>query len=78
MRMHNPSLIVLDIKMPDVGGLRVLDELAEEHSEATVIVVTGKPDAVQEARQRLGAEKMFDKLFDVDELLQRVTQILET
>ncbi len=76
LRMHNPAVVVLDIMMPDVGGLRVLDELAEEHADVPVIVVTGKPEAAAEARQRLGRENVFDKPFEIDDLLARIIQIV--
>lgn len=76
LRMHKPAVVVLDIMMPDVGGLRVLDELAEEHSDTPVIVVTGKPEAADEARKRLGAENVFNKPFEVEDLLHRVQAIV--
>lgn len=75
LRSHKPAVLVLDIMMPDVGGLRVLDELSEEHSDVAVIVVTGKPDAANAARERLGDDRVFDKPFDVDELTERVTSL---
>ncbi|MEO2106445.1 MAG: response regulator [Actinomycetota bacterium] len=76
LRMHRPAVVVLDIMMPDVGGLRVLDELAEEHSDTPVIVVTGKPEAADEARKRLGNANVFNKPFEVEDLLLRVQQIV--
>jgi DNA-binding response OmpR family regulator len=75
LRMFSPAALVLDIMMPDVGGLRVLDELAEEHADVPVIVVTGKPQAAEEARTRLGRDNVFDKPFDVDELVTRIRAV---
>lgn len=75
VRMHQPAALVLDIMMPDVGGLRVLDELAEDGAKIAVIVVTGAPSAAEEARGRLGRENVFDKPFDVDELVNRLRAV---
>ncbi len=75
LRMLKPAALVLDIMMPDVGGLRVLDELAEDHADVPVIVVTGKPQAADESRQRLGAENVFDKPFDPDSFTRRVREL---
>jgi DNA-binding response OmpR family regulator len=72
LRMLKPAALVLDIMMPDVGGLRVLDELAEEHADVPVIVVTGKPQAAEESRKRLGPENVFDKPFDLDDFVTRI------
>ena len=73
---NNIDLVILDIMMPDVGGLRVLDELAEEHSDTPVIVVTGKPEAADESRARLGTRNVFNKPFEVEDLLARVQEII--
>jgi DNA-binding response OmpR family regulator len=75
LRMLKPSALVLDIMMPDVGGLRVLDELASEHADVPVIVVTGKPQAAAECRVRLGDANVFDKPFDLDDFLKRVGEV---
>lgn len=75
LRMLKPAALVLDIMMPDVGGLRVLDELAEDHADVPVIVVTGKPQAAAECRQRLGPENVFDKPFDLDDFIRRMRQV---
>jgi DNA-binding response OmpR family regulator len=76
IRMLQPAALLLDIMMPDVGGLRVLDELGTEHAGVPVIVVTGKPQAAEEARQRLGRDNVFDKPFDVDALIARVHAVI--
>ena len=75
LRMLKPAALVLDIMMPDVGGLRVLDELAEDHADVPVIVVTGKPQAAEESRKRLGAENVFDKPFDLDDFVNRIRTV---
>lgn len=78
MKIHRPAAVILDIMMPDVSGMRVLDEMAAEHADIPVIVVTGKPAAAVEARTRLGAANVFTKPFETDDLLARLVQIIET
>ncbi len=74
---EHPQLILLDVMMPDLGGLRVLDELHEDAALAQipVIVVTGTVDAVPSLRDRLGDEQVFVKPFAVTELLDRVAAL---
>lgn len=76
LRMYPVAALVLDIMMPDVGGLRVLDQLADEHADVPVIVVTGKPDAAAEVRKRLDSAFVFDKPFDVDALVSTVRKVV--
>jgi CheY-like chemotaxis protein len=74
---HKPAVILLDLMMPDLGGIRVLEELradpALEH--VPVIVVTGKVDAVPALAAELGEDSVFAKPFGVAELLQRVAEV---
>ena len=75
LRALTPAAVLLDIMMPDVGGLSVLDELAAEHSTTAVIVVTGAVDAAEVARRRLGPRNVFTKPFDIDVLVERVRTV---
>lgn len=72
-----PNLILLDLMMPDLGGVRVLEELRDdpELDEAHVLVVTGQVDAVPGMRRLLGEDNVFVKPFAVAELLARVAAI---
>jgi DNA-binding response OmpR family regulator len=69
-----PALILLDLMMPDLGGIRVLEELGEDPMLAAVpvVVVTGMVDAVPEIAAKLGEESVFTKPFSVAQLLARV------
>jgi DNA-binding response OmpR family regulator len=72
-----PALVLLDLVMPDLGGVRVLEEMREDHElvDVPVIVVTGKIDAVPAMRELLGDDNVFLKPFAVSELLTRVGEV---
>lgn len=74
---RRPSLILLDLMMPDLGGIRVLEELRGDPalSDVPVIVVTGKIDAVAGLQEVLGEDSVFAKPFGVAELLARVAEV---
>lgn len=71
------ELVLLDLMMPDLGGIRVLEEMREdaELADVPVVVVTGKVDAVPGLRDVLGPENVFAKPFAVAELLTRVAEV---
>jgi DNA-binding response OmpR family regulator len=73
----HPSLVLLDLMMPDLGGVRVLEEMRDdpELQDIPVIVVTGKIDAVPGMRDLLGEDNVFLKPFAVGELLGRVAAV---
>ena len=80
-RAH-PDLILLDLHMPKRDGLALLEELrgaAGPQSYLPVLVITG--DTSAEARRRAllaGAKDFVTKPFEVDELLLRIRNLLET
>ena len=75
-----PDLMLLDLMMPDLGGIRVLEELRGDPNLAgvPVIVVTGKLEAVPPLRGLLGDDNVFVKPFGVAELLDRVAAITQS
>jgi DNA-binding response OmpR family regulator len=72
-----PHLMLLDLMMPDLGGVRVLEELQADPAlaDVPVIVVTGKLEAVPALRKLLGEDNVFVKPFGVTELLERVASV---
>jgi DNA-binding response OmpR family regulator len=73
----HPALVLLDLMMPDLGGVRVLEEMRDDPdlTDVPVIVVTGKVDAVPSMRALLGDDNVFLKPFAVSELLARVGEV---
>ncbi len=76
-----PDLILLDLHMPHVDGLAVMDEL-NEIAEATylpILILTGdvSPEARRDALSR-GAKDFVHKPFSTDEVLLRIGTLLET
>ncbi len=73
-----PAVILLDLMMPDLGGLRVLEELRADAALANVpvLVVTGKVEAIPGLRDLLGERSVFPKPFDADRLLDRVRELI--
>jgi DNA-binding response OmpR family regulator len=73
-----PALVLLDLMMPDLGGVRVLEEMRDDPdlADIPVIVVTGKVDAVPGMRSLLGDDNVFLKPFAVGELLARVGEVV--
>jgi len=74
---NSPALVLLDLMMPDLGGVRVLEEMRDDPALADipVVVVTGKIDAIPAMRELLGEENVFLKPFAVAELLGRVAAV---
>jgi DNA-binding NtrC family response regulator len=73
-----PDLILLDLKMPKLGGLDVLREMQRRELQIPVIVITayGGLDTAIEAT-RLGASNYLTKPFDLREVTLAVEKVIE-
>ncbi len=68
-----PSLVLLDIKLPDGGGLDILQDIKDTHPEMEVIMITGLADkeiALESIRR--GAADYICKPIDLNYLLTSV------
>ncbi|MBI4591784.1 MAG: response regulator [Candidatus Rokubacteria bacterium] len=73
-----PDVVLLDLKMPGVDGLRVLEEAKVVAPHIPVVMVTAYGDLPSAAQaMRLGAYDYLTKPFDNDEILLSVRRALE-
>jgi len=76
MTRNPPDLAVLDIKMPRMDGMELLDEL-RKRSELPVIFLTSKDDEIDEAMGlRMGADDYIKKPFSQRLLIERIRAVL--
>ncbi len=63
----NPDVILLDLHLPDMGGMEILAKLNEKFQTASVVVITGEGsvDAAVKAMQ-MGAEDFLEKPIDME------------
>jgi DNA-binding NarL/FixJ family response regulator len=73
-RALQPDVILLDISMPDVGGLEVLPELLTVAPRARTVVISGLGDGFAGRASALGAVAFLDKRAQPEEIRQVVRQ----
>jgi DNA-binding NarL/FixJ family response regulator len=72
-RRHRPDAVVLDIQLPGINGMDLLEQFKREHPACVVMMLTTY--AFKEFRQRciaLGADHFFDKSTE----FERVPEVL--
>jgi len=72
------DIVLTDIRMPDIGGMRVLRDIKRAKPSLPVVMITGYA-SVKSAVQamKLGAADYIEKPFTPDQLLKAVVSALE-
>ena len=71
------DIVLTDIRMPDIGGMRVLRDVKRVKPSLPVVIITGyatTKSAVQ--AMKLGAEEYIEKPFEPEELIDAVARAL--
>jgi DNA-binding NtrC family response regulator len=68
-----PDVMVLDLRMPGIDGMEVLEQVKKKHPQIEVIILTGHgSDLEEEEARRLGAFEYLQKPADTSQLLNTV------
>lgn len=74
---ENFNLIISDIRMPGITGMEILMGANEMDNFPPIILITAFGDKETHMQaERLGAAALFDKPFDIKEMLKKVASIL--
>lgn len=78
LELQHPSLVIIDLMMPNISGDRVIEEVRNDPRLKTVpmLVVSGRHDVHETFDPVLGAENVLAKPLDPGKLLARVEEIL--
>ena len=78
-RYHNePGCLLLDVRMPGMGGLELQEELGKRGAELPIIFVSGHADVpIAVNAMRAGAIDVIEKPFDKRLLIDRILSAFE-
>jgi two-component system response regulator HydG len=78
-RAHSPDLVLLDVRLPEIDGLKVLEEIKKMDKNIPIIMLTAYED-VKSAVQAMksGAFDYITKPFDNEEMALNIKRALQT
>jgi CheY-like chemotaxis protein len=71
------DLVITDLAMPSLNGLRLIEEIMAHDGQALIIAVTGVSPEQLERAERAGASLTMRKPYAPAALLQAVTELLD-
>lgn len=72
-----PGCLVLDLRMPGMGGLELQDKLAAQQIGIPIVIITGHGDVPNAVRAlKAGAADFIEKPFKPEDLLERIRQAI--
>jgi two-component system response regulator FixJ len=72
-----PDCVILDVRMPRMSGLEVLEILNQHHPETPVIMMSGFADvSMAVTAMRSGASDFVEKPFQTNDLLDTIERVL--
>ena len=78
IRDMNPGVVILDIRMPKMDGLTLLEKIKEINENISVIIITAYDDMQTTIRaMQLGAYEYIRKPIDLDEIECTIQRALE-
>jgi DNA-binding NtrC family response regulator len=77
MKEHSPDVILLDIILPDLDGLKILEKIKQKEPDSIVIMITATRTVKTAVEaMKLGAYDYVTKPFDADELSLIISRAL--
>ena len=72
-----PTILLLDVRMPGMSGMALLERLRAEHPSLPIILITGHGDIDMAVRaMKLGAKDFLTKPITSQSLLDRIQDVL--
>ncbi len=76
IQKERPDIVLLDLKMPVIGGLEILEKIKTENSAIEVIMLTGQGnDQSWEEGLKAGATDYIVKPIDIEDLMDKLQDI---
>jgi DNA-binding NtrC family response regulator len=77
-RQKQYDIVLTDIRMPDIGGMRVLREVKRAKPSLPVVIITGYATVASSVQaMKLGATDYLEKPFGPEELVKSVASALD-
>lgn len=79
LRENEVSVIIMDLIMPEKGGIETLMEVHDRYPDIKLIAISGKvetdSDSIKGIAEQFGVDAVFPKPFEIFDLLKKVQEL---
>ena len=76
LKTDNPSIVILDNKLPDGYGIDFIPEIKKTNPNIKIIMISGFNGTVKDLAMENGADIFLDKPFTKDQLFKSIKDLL--
>ncbi len=77
-KQWRPDLVVLDVMLPDINGLAVLQNIRLENERLPILILSAKATAEDKIKGlKFGVDDYLAKPFELEEFLLRITRLIK-
>ena len=77
LKENSPDVVLLDMQLPGIDGIQVLKIIRQEYPDTKVLVITSYDKEVKKAVTELGVDGFFPKPIVLDEITNRIEEVLK-
>ena len=75
---HIPDIVLLDVNLPDVNGVKILEAIHKKYPGANIIMVSGmEREKILKETKFIGAKEFIYKPFDHRIILNVIAKVLD-
>jgi DNA-binding NtrC family response regulator len=78
IKAHNIDVVISDIRMSDGNGLDLLRNIKAHHPDRPIVFLITGFSAIEDEYNVSGAAGIFQKPFDLDDIVSKVADVLLT
>ena len=78
LEKHESSidLVISDLMMPELSGVGVISIVRKKYPGVPIIAITGWVDDIKDSGNKINADQLFKKPFDIVELERAISELL--
>jgi len=72
---NNPDIVLMDLHLPDIQGVRLVEDLLDINPDLAVVVIADPAEELEETMLAVGARAYIQKPFSMYDLIDLVKKV---